>query len=63
MEVEVYWDYDEHRYKVNYNMIDSYKVPVDYNGDEEVVFEDDVYFRLIDDMDSLGISSETYAFG
>lgn len=63
MEVEVCWDREEHGYKVNYNLINSYQVPEEYNEDEDTIFEDDVYFNVVDDLYSLGISNETFAFG
>ncbi len=63
MDVEVYWDYEEHGYKVNYNLVNSDNVPEEYNGDEDSIFEDDVYYRVVDDLESLGISSEAFAFG
>ena len=63
MEVDVYWDYEEHGYKVNYNLIDSNKVPIEYNGDEDAIFTDIIYFKVVDDLYSLGISNETFAFG
>lgn len=62
MEVDVYWDYGEHGYKVNHYCPDISNIPSAYNGDEDQIFSEFIYFRVVDDLYALGISNGTFAF-
>ena len=58
MECDVVWDDSDAGYRASYNVPDMYKIdPSEGNGDADAFYETDVYWRLMSDLDALGIDS------
>lgn len=59
MDVRVEWSDFQAGYEVSYEVPDMHKIdPAQGNGDAQEFFEGDVYWRLIADLDALGIGPE-----
>ena len=62
MVVRVAWDDSNAGYVISYDVPDMDKIdPAQGNGDAHAFYEHDVYWRLTDDLASLGIGSELMA--
>lgn len=62
MEVRVEWNDSNVGYEISYDVPAMHKIdPTQGNSDAEGFYEHDVYWRLIADLDSLGIGSELLA--
>lgn len=62
MDVCVEWNDSEAGYEISYAVPDMRKIdPAQGNSDAEGFYESDVYWRLIADLDALGIGSELIA--
>lgn len=58
MECEVVWDDTDAGYRVSYKVPEMYKIDAaEGNGNAEDFYEGDVYWRLMADLDALGIDS------
>ena len=63
MDVRVEWNDSQAGYEMSYDVPDMHKIdPAQGNSDAEGFYEHDVYWRLIADLDALGIGSELIAF-
>lgn len=63
MDVRVEWSDFQAGYVISYAVPDMQKIdPAQGNSDAEGFYESDVYWRLIADLDALGIGSELRAF-
>ena len=59
MDVTVQWSDSQSGYVFSYNVPEMYKIdPNQSNGTEADFFQDDVYWRLISDLESIGIGAE-----
>ncbi|WP_029125931.1 hypothetical protein [Micromonospora aurantiaca (nom. illeg.)] len=62
MVVRVEWNNSEAGYTITYDVPEIYKIdPAEGNSDAEGFYESDVYWRLMDDLGSLGIGSQLIA--
>ena len=62
MEVSVTWSDAQLGYVISYNIPEMYKIDASQgNGSAREFFETDVYFRVISDLDSMGIGVEAIA--
>ncbi len=62
MVVQVQWNDTEAGYTIAYDVPEMDKIdPAEGNGDAASFYESDVYWRLVSDLDSMGISSELRA--
>ncbi|MEW2120903.1 hypothetical protein AB0945_38290 [Streptomyces sp. NPDC005474] len=62
MVVRVQWNDAEAGYTVAYDVPEMDKIdPAEGNGDAASFYESDVYWRLVSDLDGMGISSELRA--
>jgi hypothetical protein len=62
MVVRVEWEDSNAGYVVSYDVPDMHKIdPAQGNGGPQEFYENDVYWRLTDDLASLGIGSELMA--
>ncbi|MEU8883836.1 hypothetical protein [Streptomyces hydrogenans] len=62
MVVRVQWADAEAGYKVTYDVPEMDKIdPAEGNGDAESFYEGNVYWRLVSDLDGLGIGTELLA--
>ena len=63
MDVRVEWNDSQAGYEMSYDVPDMHKIdPAQGNSDAEGFYDSDVYWRLIADLDALGIGSELIAF-
>ena len=59
MNVRVQWNDSEAGYEISYDVPDLHKIDASQgNSDAEGFYEHDVYWRVIADLESLGIGSE-----
>lgn len=59
MEVSANWSDTQLGYVISYNIPEMYKIDASQgNGSEVEFFEDDVYWRLISDLESMGIGAD-----
>lgn len=64
MEVDVQWSDTEKGYAISYNAPDFYLVdPNEGNGDEDSFYEYDVEWKVLDELESIGIYSEALVGG
>ncbi|MFF8401741.1 hypothetical protein ACF06P_08920 [Streptomyces sp. NPDC015684] len=62
MVIRVQWNDAEAGYTVDYDVPEMDKIdPAEGNGDAASFYESDVYWRLVSDLDGMGISSELRA--
>ncbi|MCD7444766.1 hypothetical protein K4B79_42015 [Streptomyces lincolnensis] len=62
MVVRVQWSDTEAGYTMAYDVAEMYKIdPAEGNSDAAGFYETDVYWRLVNDLDSMGIGSELRA--
>lgn len=58
MKCDVVWDEGDAGYRVSYTVSDMYKIDAaEGNGSVDDFYEHDVYWRLMADLDALGIDS------
>ncbi|MEU5478230.1 hypothetical protein [Streptomyces mirabilis] len=63
MVVRLQWSDTEAGYTMTYDVAEMYKIdPAEGNSDAAGFYETDVYWRLVDDLDGMGIGSELRAF-
>ncbi len=63
MNVRVEWNDSDAGYEASYDVPDMHKIDPDQgNSDAAGFYEHDVYWRLIPDLDALGIGSELRTF-
>ena len=63
MDVRVEWNDSEAGYEISYDVPDLHKIDASQGySDAEGFYEHDVYWRVIADLESLGIGSELRAF-
>lgn len=58
MECDVVWDEGDAGYRISYTVPDMYKIDAaEGNGSADEFYEHDVYWRLMADLDAMGIDS------
>ena len=63
MEVDIDWDESQHGYVASYHCPSIDQIdPNEGNGDEECIWENEIYFEVSDRLSDMGIPAEACAF-